>query len=59
MIDPVTIAAAFAAFDGIAKVIASFKDGDLTTEQLVKKKAIEDASRKNFDEYVASVAKGG
>jgi hypothetical protein len=56
--DPVTIAAAFAALNGIAKVIASFKESDLTPDQLAKKKAIEEISRGEFDAYVKGVTSG-
>jgi len=54
--DPVTIlATAFAAIQGAQKLIQSLNGVDLTPEQLAQKKAIEDASRHVFDQYVASL----
>ena len=54
--DPVTIiATAFAAIQGAQKLIQSLNGVDLTPEQLAQKKAIEDASRKAFDDYVAAL----
>jgi len=54
--DPATIiATAFAAIQGAQKLLASLDAKDLTPEQLAQKKALEDASRKAFDEYVASL----
>jgi len=54
--DPATIiATAFAAIQGAQKLIATLQSSDLTPEQLAQKKAIEDASRKAFDDYVAAL----
>jgi len=54
--DPVTIiATAFAAIQGAQKLIQSLNGVDLTPEQLAQKKAIEDASRHAFDQYVDSL----
>lgn len=54
-VDPSVVAAGFAALDGIVKIISSFDEESLTSEQLAKRRAIEDASRADFDAYVAKL----